>query len=214
LVAFLLVVASVVGCGPPAPATPSSADLATAIVVQLATDVAIKASETPVPPTSTVASAPTTAVMPTATPFPPSPTAAPTAPATETASVPTALPPTAGPSNAPTSTPIVTRAPAPAGPVVAKASVSSATPHLGSTVTVFGKLVDAAGKGVSGAMMHTVWNDGATTGTCDGGSTDASGSAACSRQINPATPGHVMTISVAFTLKGQTYRAQTSFTPQ
>src|SRR5262249_50250940 len=81
----------------------------------------------------------------------------------------------------------------------ATASVSDPTPRDQTTVTAIGKLPDRGGHGVSGATMHATWHYETTTATCDGGPTDASGTASCSRDIGTATPGYRVVIDVVFT---------------
>ena len=64
-----------------------------------------------------------------------------------------------------------------------------------------------------GAKMHAVWHERSGDKTCDA-QADATGIAACNRQIGNLTKGFKVVIDVTFTLNGQTYSASTSFTPQ
>jgi hypothetical protein len=98
--------------------------------------------------------------------------------------------------------------------VTASATVSNTAPTQNQTVVVTGKLVDPSGNGVSGASLHAVWHYKTTMSTCDGGPTNASGTASCSRDIGRATKGTPVQIDVILTLGGQTYQAGTSFVPQ
>ena len=137
------------------------------------------------------------------------------APATATAQLVGGVPPpTTGPATAATSPTVPPATPAPASAnVTASANVSNATPTQNTTVTVTGRLVDVKGNGIAGATMHTVWHYKSAEPTCDGGPTDASGSATCGRDISRATKGFQVVIDVTFTLGGQNYQTSTSFTP-
>ncbi len=116
---------------------------------------------------------------------------------------------------APITTGAGTAAPAVAAPanLVASATISNATPRPRQLVAVTGRLVDAAGNGVAGAMLHAVWHFRGTTLTCDGGPTGANGSASCSQNIGRSPPGVPVRVDVTLTLNGQSYTASASFTP-
>jgi hypothetical protein len=92
------------------------------------------------------------------------------------------------------------------------ASVSNPAPHQRSDVTVYGQLT-VNGVGVAGLPMSATWYYRTTTSSC-AGTTDASGTASCTRNISSATAGYTVRIVVAITYNGQSYSASTSFTPQ
>ena len=102
--------------------------------------------------------------------------------------------------------------PNPGAGVQATASVSNATPAKYSTVTVYGTLTNN-GQGVSGVTMTATWHYKTTTSSCTG-TTGSNGTASCSRGIANATSGYTVVIDVSFDWNGQTYTAETSFTPQ
>jgi hypothetical protein len=98
---------------------------------------------------------------------------------------------------------------------VASASVDNATPHHNQTVTVLGTVKSGNGAGVAGAEMRTIWHYKSTDSGCNGGPTNASGVATCSRDISTASYGFQVNIDVTFLLpNGQTLQTSTSFTPQ
>ena len=113
----------------------------------------------------------------------------------------------------PTSTSTPTMPPgAPTQNVQVSASVSNPSPHQNSEETVYGRFL-VSGQGVAGVPMDTAWHYRTTTSTCSG-TTDASGTASCSRSISRATLGYTVSIDVVFTYGGLTYSTGTSFTPQ
>jgi hypothetical protein len=61
--------------------------------------------------------------------------------------------------------------------------------------------------------MHVVWYYKSSTPTCDG-VTDSSGIAVCERSIGGATKGYRVRLAVTITWDGQTYQAETGFTPR
>ncbi len=155
---------------------------------------------------------------PTATPTPTatlSPTTTPTSPptATWTATPSDTATATHTPSPTLTSTPTPTRSPTPVPQYEARAWVSNSSPYQYTTVTVYGQLL-LGGQGVSGATMHTVWHYKTTTSYCDGGPTGSTGMASCSRYISGASRGYTVVIDVTMSYAGNTYTAQTSFTPR
>lgn len=110
-----------------------------------------------------------------------------------------------------------TVAPAPVsqagGQYVATASVDKPTPTNNSYVTVTGRLT-RGDQGVGGVTMDTIWHYKTTTSGCTG-TTDASGTASCTRDISRATAGYTVVIDVVFTLpNGGTVSTSTSFTPR
>jgi hypothetical protein len=111
----------------------------------------------------------------------------------------------------PTPTPSPTPTPTPEAPVV-EAWVSNGTPARFSTVTVYGR-IHSNGVGIPGVPMHAVWHYRTTSPDCDGQS-DADGVASCARNIGGASTGHYVRVVVTFTYAGQTYVAETGFTPQ
>lgn len=70
------------------------------------------------------------------------------------------------------------------------------------------------GTGVGGAMLDTTWQYKTTASGCTGGPSGADGTMACTRDISRATKGYTVTINVVVTYQGQTYRANTGFTPR
>src|SRR5262249_7404786 len=93
------------------------------------------------------------------------------------------------------------------------ASASPPNPPANSTVTITGQLTNEEGGGVEGATMHAVWRYKATTATCDGGPTDASGGATGARDMGGGTGGYAVNVDVDLPIDGQTFTAHTSFTP-
>ena len=168
---------------------------------------------------STYTPTPTNTPTPTSTPAPtltPTVTLTPTSTATPTLTPrPTDTPlPTDTPGPSPTPRP-TQPPPTPTSPppsCIATAWVSNETPAQYSNVTVYGQLL-CDGTGVTGAPMHTVWHYKTSTSSCDG-VTDASGTAACTRDISRATKGYGVRVVVTITWQDQDYRTETSFTPQ
>jgi hypothetical protein len=70
------------------------------------------------------------------------------------------------------------------------------------------------GQGVANAQMDTTWHYKTTTSGCSG-TTDASGTASCTRLIGRATIGYTVKIDVVFTAPdGTRVSTATSFTPR
>ena len=143
------------------------------------------------------------------------------------AALPTGVPsptPTATPPRSPTPspTPTATRAPTPtatrlptlrpASRIEVSARVSDSSPKRGAVVTVYGQITKD-GVGVAGVLMETEWEFRSITVPCDS-TTNSDGVASCSLPILLAAKGQYVTVQVAFTYQGQTYRATTGFTPR
>jgi hypothetical protein len=106
---------------------------------------------------------------------------------------------------------VPTPTPTPQPPVV-EAWVSNETPPRYSTVTVYGH-IHRHGVGIPDVPMNAVWHYRTTSTDCDGQS-NADGVASCARNIAGASAGHYVRVVVTFTYAGQTYMAETGFTPQ
>jgi hypothetical protein len=92
------------------------------------------------------------------------------------------------------------------------AGVSTTTPLRYHNETVFGRIT-SNGQGISGVPMTSYWYYKTTTSGCTGTS-DATGTASCTREISSATAGYFVRVHVVMTYSGQTYSADTGFTPQ
>ncbi len=149
-------------------------------------------------------------------------------PATPNSGVPTPTQPAAQPTNTPAVPPTATPAPqppppggappltcsAPAGQYCAAAEVSDPTPPPSSSEILTARLLKG-GQPVQGATMSTTWHYKTTSSSCDGGATDASGYASCTKPIGRPSKGYMVKIDVAFTVNGAVVaRTQTEFTPQ
>ena len=88
-----------------------------------------------------------------------------------------------------------------------------APPSPNYTETVTGVLTCKDGLAPTGASMHAVWHEKAADKTCNG-TTDATGTATCNRQIGTLTSGYKVVIDVTFGLNGAAYATTTSFTPK
>lgn len=102
---------------------------------------------------------------------------------------------------------------APVGQYCAAATVSDATPPLGGSIRITGRLLKG-GQPVQGAVMNTIWHYKSKNTPCNGAKTDASGYAGCTNSIGQPTAGYTVKIDVVF-LVGNTEvaRATTEFTP-
>lgn len=90
--------------------------------------------------------------------------------------------------------------------------VSNSTPAQYTTVTVYAQiLVNSVGK--AGIPVTFYWYYKTVTRTCTG-TTSSKGIAKCSRYISGATRGRSVPITASFTVNGNNYTAQTSFTPK
>jgi hypothetical protein len=69
-------------------------------------------------------------------------------------------------------------------------------------------------EGLPGVPMRTVWRFRSTEGTCDSGATDAAGQASCTLTLSNMQVGFPVVVEVLFDYEGQTYRAETVFTPR
>lgn len=127
----------------------------------------------------------------------------------------TSAPPIAT-SSSTTSVPSPTVAPQPTSPpsasCVITAWVNDETPAQRQHVSVYGTLL-CGEQPIVGAPMHVVWHYKSTTATCDG-VTDASGTATCERSIGGASTGYYVRLDLTITHGGQTYYANTGFTPR
>jgi hypothetical protein len=97
------------------------------------------------------------------------------------------------------------------GTIHVSARISDASPARFSLVTVFGHITQS-GRGVPNVPVTAIWHYKTTTSSCSSVS-DAGGTASCTRNIYRATIGFVVVVDVDFLYGGNTYRAQTSFTP-
>jgi competence protein ComEC len=118
----------------------------------------------------------------------------------------------AGEAVVPTPTPTATPTSTPEAPIVVEAWVSNETPSQYSTVTVYGR-IHQNGLGIPKVPMHAVWHYRTTTSDC-GAVSGADGVAACERNIGRASAEYRVRIVVTFTHAGETYVAETGFTPQ
>ena len=102
----------------------------------------------------------------------------------------------------------------PAGVYCAAATVSDATPPLGGSVRVTGRLMQG-GQPVAGATMNTKWHYKSKDTPCNGAITRADGYAGCTNSIGQPTEGYTVKIDVEFVLSNQIVaRTQTEFTPR
>ncbi|HEX8229193.1 MAG TPA: S-layer homology domain-containing protein [Chloroflexia bacterium] len=140
-------------------------------------------------------------------------------PGCASAAGPTCTPqPTSTATPMPTHTPVSTNTPMPPATQTpctqgwrAAASVSNPAPSGGSVI-VYGWLTHNCVR-VPNVQMHTVWDFGPATTTCDG-VTAADGVAQCSQTIEHSTPGYPVFIDVIFYLPGGgTVETSASFTP-
>ena len=147
-----------------------------------------------------------------------SPTPVPTATLTPTA---TAIPTTVAPAPQPTTTPTpvviapprgtcATNAPAPAEG--AQAWAVDPQPSQNSNETICVRLI-VGGQAISGATVSIDVKYKTTTSTYSG-STGSDGVASLTFGIGRATVGYTVQVVATARSGGQTYRAQTSFTPQ
>jgi hypothetical protein len=132
--------------------------------------------------------------------------------------IPAAITPFSEAVQAPVATATATATPVPGATVTPvgcaiTASVSQGVAAVGSTQTVFGRLL-CNNSPVVGAPMSTVWNYPGFTQRCDGATTDASGTAACSLVVPSQPSGTVVPINVTINYSGINFGATTTFTVQ
>lgn len=186
--------------------TPTSTGTPTNTPTQTETTTpSVTPTQTPTPtPSATVTLTPTSTVTPTRTP---SPTSTPTRTLTWT--------PTVTPTRTPTPPPPPTGdhvSCTNAGLIQLCAWVSNGDPSRYTSVTVYGRLLDA-GRPVSGAAMHTVWRYKTTTPTEDC-TTGSDGIGRCTRNIGGATSGYMVSVSVQISYQGGSYYESTYFVPR
>lgn len=94
------------------------------------------------------------------------------------------------------------------------ATVSDATPPLGGSVRVTGRLLKG-GQPVQGAIMNTVWHYKSKNTPCNGAKTDANGYAGCTNSIGQPTAGYTVKIDVTFLVNNLIVATTTTqFTPR